>query len=196
MSFKLKLKEWEIALLEWNLANLREESVHVSKTRKWTSTGLGPEAYAEEQRYWARKKLKWDRRKLQHKIAYLKRQHYLERSEENEQLLNKLTARGAFEVLRLQFILHMYHKRKKAWGQKYYLAIFDIPEDKRRFRDFFRKLLSQNGFIMLQRSVWITRYNPRPAIDALLKYLKLEKYFELMEINCEQCSLHLRRKVK
>ncbi|OGL84630.1 CRISPR-associated endonuclease Cas2 [Candidatus Uhrbacteria bacterium RIFCSPLOWO2_12_FULL_47_10] len=196
MSLKLKLKQWEISLLEWELAHPQEESVHVSRTRKWTSTGLGPEVYAAEQRYWTRKKLVAKQKMLAQRLAYLKRHHYLERVKEADHTFEKLTARGKFEVLRLQFALHMQAQRHKPWNGKFYLVVFDIPETMRRYRDFFRKLLKSNGFKFLQLSVWMTRYDPRPALDDIVRYLKLQIHYELMEIDCGGCSPRVQRKIR
>ena len=188
MNLQLKLKEWQIVLLQWELANKEAEDVHVSAMRSFRSG----EAYVEREWYRIRK----ERAMLRRRIAYLKRRHYLDRVQEGERILYKLTSKGKYEILRLQFVLHMKVQRNKKWNRRFYLAIFDIPEEKKKYRDFFRKLLKQNGFRMLQQSVWMTRYNPRPPIDALLYYLKLAQYFELMELNCEQCNPRLIKKIR
>lgn len=189
MNVQLRLKEYEILLLEISAKNIDLDSIHVPgyiRRSGWTAP------YLES----ARKRKKWEQRRLYRRIAYLKRKHYLELQQENEKRLWKLTAKAKYEILRLRFALHMFAQRKKKWTGNFYIIVFDIPESKRMFRDFFRKLLKQHGFQMLQLSVWMTRYDPRPVIANLLEYLELEPYFEIMEIPCNNCSRRLRHKIR
>ena len=192
MSARLQLKQFQIALLELYAANKDFDGVHVPSHIRWSLGGMGPTPYIESQR----KHQKWERKQLYRRIAYLKRQHYLERVKEGEELLYKLTTKAKYEILRLNFILHMKAQRKQKWDGKFYLVVFDVPEEKKRYRDVFRRLLHAGNFRMLQLSVWMTRYNPRPVIDELLKYLKLEKYFEIMVIPCANCSPRLQKKIR
>ncbi|MBI2551805.1 CRISPR-associated endonuclease Cas2 [Candidatus Uhrbacteria bacterium] len=192
MSVRLELKEFQIALLELKAQNLKEGSIHVPSHVRWSLAGFGPTAYIEKER--RRRKREYER--LLRRIAYLKRWHYLERIKEGEERLYRLTAKGEYEILRLEFALHMQEQRKKKWDDNFYLIVFDVPEDKKQYRNVLRNLLKNNGFRMLQRSVWMTRYNPQPALGALLRYLGLQKYFELMKVACNDCSLNLRRKIR
>jgi len=56
---------------------------------------------------------------------------------------------------------------KKA--QKNLLFIFDIPYDKKRYRDWLRRQLVFFGYVMVQKSVWI---GPSPLPKKFLDYLK------------------------
>ena len=192
MSFRLELKGFQIALLELKAANLKDSSIHVPSHVRWSMGGFGPTAYLKKER--SRREKQYQR--LERYVRYLKEQHYIERVKEGERILYALTSKGQFELLRLQFMIQMREACSKPWNGKFYLVVFDIPEEKKKYRDFFRKLLKANGFRMLQLSVWMTRYNPRPPIDALLKYLKLTSYFEIMEIDYKACSVGLRRKIR
>jgi len=49
------------------------------------------------------------------------------------------------------------------------LLIYDIPELKKKERDWFRRQLISLGFIMIQRSVWV---GPSPLPSDFLNYLK------------------------
>lgn len=189
MSFQLELKEFQIALLELQALKMNPDSIHIPG---YVRRGGWAGVYAERER----RRLIKNRQYLLRRLAYLRAQHYVERVKEHEKTLYRLTAKGEYELLRLQFALHMHAQRKKSWNGKYYMVVFDIPEEMRKYRDFFRKLLKKNGFQMLQLSVWMIRYNPRPALDALLKYLKLTPYFEVIEIDCGVCSVRLRKKIR
>lgn len=49
------------------------------------------------------------------------------------------------------------------------LLIYDIPEEMKKERDWFRRQLVNFGFIMIQKSVWV---GPSPLPKEFLDYLK------------------------
>jgi DNA-binding transcriptional regulator PaaX len=49
------------------------------------------------------------------------------------------------------------------------LLIYDIPEDHKRERDWFRLHLKKFHFVMIQRSVWV---GPSPLPKEFLNYVK------------------------
>lgn len=49
------------------------------------------------------------------------------------------------------------------------LLLYDIPEDKKSERDWFRRTLIKFGFIMIQRSVWV---GPSPLPKEFTDYVK------------------------
>jgi len=64
------------------------------------------------------------------------------------------------------------------------LIMFDVPEEKRRHRDWLRRQLREYDFIMIQRSVWVgpsplpeefTSFSKSIKIDKCLKTFKLSK---------------------
>jgi len=49
------------------------------------------------------------------------------------------------------------------------IVIYDIPEEKKKERDWFRRHLKKFNFIMIQRSVWV---GPSPLPKDFLDYVK------------------------
>jgi len=49
------------------------------------------------------------------------------------------------------------------------LLLYDIPEDKKKERDWFRRTLIKYSFTMIQRSVWV---GPSPLPKEFLEYVK------------------------
>ncbi|MDD5721533.1 MAG: CRISPR-associated endonuclease Cas2 [Candidatus Pacebacteria bacterium] len=49
------------------------------------------------------------------------------------------------------------------------LLIYDIPEERKKERDWFRRQLVKFEYIMIQKSVWV---GPSPLPKDFLKYLK------------------------
>ncbi len=50
------------------------------------------------------------------------------------------------------------------------IVIYDVPYNKRRERDWFRRHLKKFNFIMIQKSVWI---GPSPLPKEFLEYVRL-----------------------
>lgn len=190
-STRPKLKQYQITLLELYALNKDFDVPYRPDHIKRRLGGLDQGAHIAHQH--ARKKQR--RTALWRRIDYLKKHHYLEVERESEEHLVRLTSKAKFEILKLQFAIHMQEQRKKPWDGNFYLSVFDVPEHMKNYRDLFRRLLRNNGFRFLQLSVWMTRYNPHPAIDELLTYLGLEKHFEIMKISCKECSPRLQWKI-
>lgn len=54
-------------------------------------------------------------------------------------------------------------------GPKNLLLLYDIPEDKKSERNWFRRTLVKFGFVMIQRSVWV---GPSPLPKEFIDYIK------------------------
>ncbi|MFA4975249.1 MAG: CRISPR-associated endonuclease Cas2 [Candidatus Paceibacterota bacterium] len=54
-------------------------------------------------------------------------------------------------------------------SSKNLIVMYDIPSDKKKERDWFRRQLIKFGYIMIQKSVWV---GPSPLPKDFLDYLK------------------------
>lgn len=61
------------------------------------------------------------------------------------------------------------------------IVIFDIPEEKTKHRTFLRRLLIKNGFINLQKSVLISRFELSQEFFTLLTELKIRQYVTIIK---------------
>jgi len=98
------------------------------------------------------------------KINNLKRSPYFTFRNDNFYLNDK----GRVEIIK-----NIVNKKKKInknkWDSIWRIIIFDIPESKRRDRDFLRRELKWMGFKELQHSVWISPYDIERELTCLLK---------------------------
>ena len=79
--------------------------------------------------------------------------------------------------------------QKTRWDKKWRVVIFDIKENQRKKRDYFRYGLAEAGFIKLQNSVWISPYQNDDFIELLKTDLSLKSevvYFEALKISEEE----------
>jgi len=94
-------------------------------------------------------------------VGRLKREGYLEEVENEGRRRLRATIKGKIKILK-------FLKRDKQWDGKWRIVIFDIPEIKKKMRNFFREKLSELGFRKLQESVWICPYNISTELEELI----------------------------
>ncbi|GAB4219266.1 MAG: hypothetical protein Fur009_4580 [Candidatus Microgenomates bacterium] len=90
----------------------------------------------------------------------------------------KLTRKG-IEKLKKDYPNYYFEKEK--WDKKIRLIVFDIQELNRIKRDCFRKLIKKLGFIMIQKSLWLSPYDQFDLIKKWLKENKIEEKVLLIE---------------
>lgn len=111
-----------------------------------------------------------------HKNTYRSCVHRLQKAGLVQRDYNKIIAlteegekRARFAFIEAESALHKIGEPR--WDGGWRIVFFDIPESKRKYRDYFRKVLKLVGFVEFQRSIWAYPY---PVPD-FLKDLMLEK---------------------
>ncbi len=79
---------------------------------------------------------------------------------------------------RLENILPRYFGKKK-WDGNWYLAIYDIPEEKKIYREILRATLKRLGFGQLNKSVWVCPFNFLGEVEKIIKDYNLSHYVVL-----------------
>ena len=69
-------------------------------------------------------------------------------------------------------------KKRKKWDKKWRILIFDIPENKRRYRQTVRNVLRDLGFFRLQKSVWVFPYDVKEYLYNILPGFREGDWFE------------------
>ena len=69
-----------------------------------------------------------------------------------------------------------YLKKDKKWDNKWRIVVFDIPEQKKKMREFFRERLNDLGFRKMQDSVWISPYNIADKVEELIEFCRAKSY--------------------
>lgn len=67
------------------------------------------------------------------------------------------------------FYNNTFYSPFKSNSPKNLIVMYDIPSDKKKERDWFRRHLVKFGYIMIQKSVWV---GPSPLPKDFLSYLK------------------------
>lgn len=110
-------------------------------------------------------------------IYNLKQNGYLKTLKVKDKSVIILTPKGLEKI----FMVKMKLKDKKTRKDKQWqMILFDIPEKKRKERDYFRKGLQYLGYKGLQKSIWVCPYDIEKETKDLIKRYKLESHVELL----------------
>jgi hypothetical protein len=120
---------------------------------------------------------KYRKQKIYQFIHYLRRYGYLKTKNFEKYKVFVLTPKGIEKVLRVKFT-----SSPKTKSDKWLMVIFDVPEDKRKQRDQFRRMLKLLGYQQLQKSIWISPYNVISETKNLIKLFDLERFVQLLTL--------------
>ena len=119
-------------------------------------------------------------------ISYLKHEGFIiGRSKFGDDLL-ALTRKGRSKLSHLRKLIGLKplptKKYKRIKNNALMIVVFDIPESRRKERDWLRDVLRNLGFTMLQKSVWLGKIKiPEQLIDDLRR-LYLQNAVEIFKI--------------
>jgi len=110
-------------------------------------------------------------------LKYLKYNGYLYIKKEKNKNAVIITPKGAERILEIKKKIEGIPKRKDG---KWQMVIFDIPEEIRTRRDYFRTGLRRLNYQKLQQSIWICPYDVLKDTQELIKYFKLDAFVKLL----------------
>lgn len=123
---------------------------------------------------------KYRRRDLGHIVRRFIKQEVVSISENNDKQVIMLTEKGKQRLLEYDFE-NLELKARKRDGL-FRVVIFDIPEDKKKNREVFRRNLNDLGFTRLQDSVFVSAFPCKDEIDFICHYLNISKYVTLFSV--------------
>lgn len=103
---------------------------------------------------------------LANKFSILRKKGWVKQNANGEFFI---TLKGKVFLEEGRDILKIFGTDKKENSPKDLLIVYDIQEDKKRERDWFRRHLKKFHFIMIQKSVWV---GPSPLPKDFSGYLK------------------------
>ena len=122
-----------------------------------------------------------NKRDLGRIVKRLEKQEMISVREAGNKISIEITEKGKRRLLEYDFE-NIKIKAKKRDG-KWRIIIFDIPEDRKRNRDAFRKKLIQIGCIRLQDSVFISAFPCKDEVDFLVHYLEISDFVTVATLN-------------
>jgi hypothetical protein len=179
---KLHLTEkflWDI----YKLIKTKDEIIdtlippHVSHKSRAFLEIFWPSYYDIRDYYWEQYKEKKKREGFAKMISYLKSRGYLNIKDLKNREAILITSKGMEKIFDAKIKLT---ERKKRKDEKWQMVLFDIPENNRKNRDYFREYLKYLGYQKLQQSVWVCPYDVLKETEQLIKRYKLERFVRLL----------------
>ncbi|MBI2624547.1 hypothetical protein HYW67_03560 [Candidatus Parcubacteria bacterium] len=103
-----------------------------------------------------------------------------------------MTDRGRQRLVQYR-LAELTPRKPGRWDGQWRMIIFDIPEERRAARAALRARLRQLEFHQLQRSVFITPYPCREAVEFLNACYGVERYVHYLEVSSIDCNQALRQ---
>ena len=94
----------------------------------------------------------------------------------------KLTKTG-LQLLKIIQTEEIIIKPKKNWDGVWHLICYDIPEDFKKERDYFRQKLIDSGFYQIQLSLWVFPYDCREEIAIIAQNLRIAPFVAYLNTN-------------
>jgi CRISPR/Cas system-associated endoribonuclease Cas2 len=140
----------------------------------------------QNQRARNRKQKEWDAYRRYCNLIYrLRRDGLVQTSTSNKKKTISITEKGRFKLalIRERNIPKFSETVATKEHYKTCVVIFDIPEKEKSKRDLLRDALKKIGLHMLQKSVWIGKFNiPKELID-YLRRLQIIEYVQIFEVS-------------
>lgn len=129
-------------------------------------------------------KAKWEAAKkrgsLKSTIKRLEKQQLISWSEQNGETKLILTDKGRKRVLQYK-IDELKVKKPNKWDGWWRVIIFDIPEEEKVAREFFRNKLKDMEFYQLQKSVFVCPYECKDEVDFLSHTFEVAPYVHIIK---------------
>jgi len=138
-----------------------------------------PDIYAFRDEWEKKHRSEQDRKRFAKLVCRLRDGGYLKTLRVKGKSATILTPRGLEKLFKVRLKM-MDKKRRK--DKKWQMVLFDIPENKRKYRDWFRKSLQYLGYKKLQKSIWVCPYDVQRETKDLIKRYKIEPYVELLSV--------------
>jgi hypothetical protein len=179
---KIRLTEkllWDI----YKLIKVKDEimdaliSPHAGHKARAVQEIFWPSYYDIRDYYREQYKEKKNKEKFIKLINYLKNKGYLNIKDLKNRKAVMLTSEGIKKVSNIKIKLTEKKRRKDG---KWQMVFFDIPEQRRRDRDMFRRQLKYLGYQKLQQSIWVSPYEVLKETQGLIKNYKLGRFVRLL----------------
>ena len=87
----------------------------------------------------------------------------------------ELTKKGQELIKKIQ-VEEIQIKTPRKWNRVWHLVCYDIPENKKRERDYFRGTLMRLGFKIIQDSLWVFPYDCKEEIAVISQTLGISPF--------------------
>jgi len=81
----------------------------------------------------------------------------------------------------------------KKWDKRWRIVSFDIPESRKKVREYIRRKLSEYGYLRIQDSIWMYPYACPSFLDLLQTHALPSELITFIVIHTPECSIYKKR---
>lgn len=138
---------------------------------------IWPDFYKVKDVYWEQYKDKKKRERFADMIRNLRNRGYLNIKDTKNRKAVMITSKGLKRIFNIKMKIEYKNRRP---DKKWQMVLFDIPEQRKKERDLFRKQLKYLGYQRLQKSIWVCPYDVLKPTQQLIKNYKLDRFVRLL----------------
>jgi len=122
------------------------------------------------------KGVKIPKKKVQRVLKQLEKKELIQIKRKGNEVYVAVKNKDNVSILKysLKEILNL--KKKKNWQGRWFLVVFDVPEEERNKRDYLRRFLKEIGFYPYNQSVYVFPYECEKEISLIKKIVEGGKY--------------------
>ncbi len=109
-------------------------------------------------------------------LKQLEKRQLIDLKRENNQVFVKVKDKNNVLIIKYSLRELLNLKKRKKWRGKWFLVVFDVPEEERKKRDYLRRFLKEIGFYPYNQSVYVFPYECEKEINLIKKIVEGGKY--------------------
>ncbi len=122
------------------------------------------------------KGIKLPKLKVKRTLEKLEKKKIIDLERKGDEIYVKVKDKWNVELIKYSIASLLDLKKKKEWSKKWFMVIFDVPEEERNKRDYLRRFLKEIGFYPYQQSVYVYPYECEKEVELLRKIVEGGKY--------------------
>ncbi|TSC73335.1 MAG: phenylacetic acid degradation operon negative regulatory protein [Parcubacteria group bacterium Gr01-1014_70] len=127
-------------------------------------------------------------------VSRLHKEGYVEKVQSpGSKKIFRLTEKGRIRQQQALRHIALQASKNKEWDGKWRMVVFDIPEQRKRYRDSLRAQLHYFGFLQLQKSVWVTPFHIDEELLEAVRNARMERFLHFAVVEEWHNDRSLRR---
>jgi len=122
------------------------------------------------------KGIKIPRKKVVRVLKQLEKRQLIKIERKDNEVYVTLKDRNNVSILKYSLREILSLKKKKDWKGKWFMVVFDVPEQERKKRNYLRGFLREIGFYPYNQSVYVFPYECEKEILLIKKIVEAGKY--------------------
>lgn len=122
------------------------------------------------------KGIKIPKKKAVRVLKQMEKRQLIKIDRKNDEVFVKIIDHKNVSILKYSLKEILALKKKKDWKGKWFMVVFDVPEEERRKRNYLRRFLREIGFYPYNQSVYVFPYECEKEVNLIKQIVEGGKY--------------------